>query len=81
MPRQIIDTESSRPRYVRRVALSVAAVIVVLAVLVYLALLVWGHRVPVRGGNASPARVSWQPSIMSPASLAGPPKENPCFVA
>lgn len=43
MPRQIIDTESSRPQYVRRVAFRIAASLVALAVLVYLAALVLGH--------------------------------------
>jgi len=35
MPRQIIDTESSRPAYVRRNATIVAFVILIVAVLAY----------------------------------------------
>ncbi len=82
MPREIIDTESSRPRYVRRVALSIALAAILLAVLIYFAYAVWGHRaVGQRGGNAFPARVSWQPRIPSRTGSAGPSKENPCFVA
>jgi hypothetical protein len=33
MPRQIIDTESSRPRYVRRVAWTIATLFLVVALL------------------------------------------------
>jgi hypothetical protein len=33
MPRQIIDTESSRPRYVRRVAWTIVTVFLVIALL------------------------------------------------
>ena len=83
MPRQIIDTESSRPQYVRRVAIRSALIIIVVAALVYLA--VWaylGHRGAAPGkGNAPSARVSWQPSITPEACEPGSPKESPCFVA
>ena len=51
MPRQIIDTESSRPRYVRRIVLtSVVAVIVFVLVLVaiFMATGHWAHA-PVPG--------------------------------
>lgn len=34
MPRQIIDTESSRPRYVRRIVWTVVTVILVIGLLV-----------------------------------------------
>jgi len=34
MPRQIIDTESSRPRYVRRVAWTIATICLVIGLLV-----------------------------------------------
>lgn len=34
MPRQIIDTESSRPRYVRRVAATIVVAVLVVALLV-----------------------------------------------
>ena len=35
MPRQIIDTESSRPRYVRRVAWTIATIFLVIAALAF----------------------------------------------
>jgi len=34
MPRQIIDTESSRPRYVRRVTATIVAAVLIVALLV-----------------------------------------------
>lgn len=43
MPRQIIDTESSRPRYVRRIVLTVVVAVLVVAVLLVLAFAGWGH--------------------------------------
>jgi hypothetical protein len=83
MPRQIIDTESGRPRYVRRVVLTSALIVVLAALLVYLAYVAFaGHRASGPGGGNTPsARVSWQPSITPEAVLPGPPKESPCFVA
>jgi hypothetical protein len=83
MPRQIIDTESSRPRYVRRVALTTAVVVVLVAAVLYLAYAVYaaGHANAGRGGNTPSPRVSWQPSIKPAAVLPGTPKESPCFVA
>lgn len=83
MPRQIIDTESSRPRYVRRVVLTSAIVVILAAALVYLAYLAYqGSRAgaPVKGNTPSP-RVSWQPRITPAAVTPGTPKESPCFVA
>ena len=76
MPRQIIDTESSRPRYIRRVAVTTAVLVILAAVLIYLAYIAYaaGHAGPARGGNTPSPRVSWQPSITSP-------KESPCCVA
>jgi len=51
MPRQIIDTESSRPRYVRRIVLT-AVVAVILFALVLIAIFMatghWAHA-PVPG--------------------------------
>jgi hypothetical protein len=73
MPRQIIDTESSRPRYVRRVVLTSVLVFLVIAILLVLAFAAWGRH-GTGGGNTPSPRVSWQPSITSP-------KENPCCVA
>lgn len=81
MPRQIIDTESSRPRYVRRLAVTYAVWIIVLALLAYGAYVLWVHHQASRGGNAPSARVSWEPRITTPADSRGGPKESPCFVA
>ena len=47
MPRQIIDTESSRPAYRRRVAVRVILFIVVIAVLALLAYAIATHAVRV----------------------------------
>jgi hypothetical protein len=46
MPREIIDTQSSRPRYVRRMAFTVAVGIIVLAVVVFAIWSAFGHAVP-----------------------------------
>jgi hypothetical protein len=47
MPRQIIDTESSRPAYLRRRLVTLATTIVVVAAVAGVALLVWGrHLLP-----------------------------------
>jgi hypothetical protein len=43
MPRQIIDTESSRPRYVRRIALTWAAALVLIGVLIFVLFAAYGH--------------------------------------
>lgn len=43
MPRQIIDTESSRPRYVRRVVTTLVAIVIIVAVLLVLAFAAWGR--------------------------------------
>jgi len=53
MPRQIIDTESSRPRYVRRVAWTIATVFLVIGLLV----LAFALHFP---GKWSARRVSWE---------------------
>jgi hypothetical protein len=42
MPRQIIDTESSRPRYVRRIVLTSILVLAIVALLLILAFAAWG---------------------------------------
>lgn len=73
MPRQIIDTESSRPRYIRRLVITTSLIVIVVAVLLILAFAAWGRFGGARGNTPSP-RVSWQPSITSL-------KENPCCVA
>lgn len=43
MPRQIIDTQSSRPRYVRRMVLTVVVVVLAVAVLLVAAFAGFGH--------------------------------------
>ena len=43
VPRQIIDTETSRPRYVRRIVLTVVVAVLIVAVLLVLAFAGWGH--------------------------------------
>ena len=78
MPRQIIDTESSRPQYVRRLVVTYVVVTLAVIVLLAAAYVIWsGHRAG-RGGNSPSARVSWQPRITTPATTPGPPKESPC---
>lgn len=81
MPRQIIDTQTSRPRYVRRLVLTYVALALVAAVLIWLAFAFLGHHAGSGGGNGPPARVSWQPSITAAAPPPRSPKENPCCVA
>lgn len=81
MPRQIIDTESSRPAYIKRNisrAVGVVVVAIVLAVVIFALL----HRhagvaagtvlVTVAPGNAFSGRVSW---VARPRT---PPQEKPC---
>lgn len=43
MPRQIIDTESSRPRYVRRVVLTTVLIVVVVAIVLAGGFEAWIH--------------------------------------
>jgi hypothetical protein len=43
MPRQIIDTESSRPRYIRRIVITTVLAVVVIAVLLIAAFAGFGH--------------------------------------
>jgi hypothetical protein len=69
MPRQIIDTESGRPAYVRRRALQAAIVVGVLLALVIAAFVVLRHN-QVPGGRSSfqeTQRVSAEPR--SPSHL------------
>jgi len=73
VPRQIIDTESSRPQYIRRLIIRTSVAVIIVAVLLFLAFAAWGRFGTSRGNTPSP-RVSWQPSITSP-------KEIPCCVA
>jgi len=43
MPREIIDTQSSRPRYVRRMVFSTVGLLVVAAIVIFVAVAVFGH--------------------------------------
>jgi Na+/proline symporter len=65
MPRQIIDTESSRPRYIRRLIITWVVLAIVLAVLVLVAIAVYGRF----GRPAHPQAVptaAVQPMLSSP---------------
>jgi hypothetical protein len=43
MPRQIIDTESSRPRYVRRIVITTVVLVLVAAAVLVAAFAEFGH--------------------------------------
>jgi hypothetical protein len=43
VPRQIIDTESSRPAYVRRQVTTFVAIVLVAAILAFAGWWYWGH--------------------------------------
>jgi cytochrome c-type biogenesis protein CcmH/NrfG len=65
MPRQIIDTESSRPRYVRRLIITWVVVAIIVALLLLLAKAVYGRF----GQPAHPQAVptaAVQPMLSSP---------------
>lgn len=72
MPRQIIDTESSRPAYQRRLAVRWITAVVLILIVVLAAFELWKsshHTVPVglvAPGNA--ARLSNLPLLSSPES-------------
>ncbi len=82
MPRQIIDTESSRPAYVRRNIFRLVAVVIIAIVLAVIVIeaLRHGHVVSATGtimiaaapGNPFSGRVSWE------ARPRTPPQETPC---
>jgi hypothetical protein len=64
MPRQIIDTESSRPRYVRRLIITWVVVAIIAVVLVLLAIAVYGRfRQPAHPQAVPSAAV--QPQVFS----------------
>lgn len=65
MPRQIIDTESSRPRYVRRLVITWVVLAIVLAVLVFLAFAVYGRFAQPAHPRAVPSAAA-QPMLSSP---------------
>lgn len=65
MPRQIIDTESSRPRYVRRLIVTWVVLAIVVVILVLLAIAVYGRfRQPAHPQAVPTAAV--QPMLSSP---------------
>ena len=67
MPRQIIDTESSRPQYVRRVVVTWVVLVILAVVLIVLAFALYGrysrpaHVVTVPSAAAQPALSSSRP--------------------
>jgi hypothetical protein len=65
MPRQIIDTESSRPRYVRRLVITWVILAVVVAVLVLAAIAVYGRFSQPAHPQAVPS-AAVQPMLSSP---------------
>lgn len=65
MPRQIIDTESSRPRYVRRLVLTWVVLAVVAVLLVLLAIAVFGRFAQPSHPRAVPT-AAVQPLLSSP---------------
>lgn len=65
MPRQIIDTESSRPRYVRRLIVTWVVLAIVVVILVLLAIAVYGRfRQPAHPQAVPTAAV--QPMLSTP---------------
>lgn len=64
MPRQIIDTESSRPRYVRRVVLTWVVLLIVAAALIVLAYEAYGRYSRSAQAAATPAG-SARPALSS----------------
>lgn len=52
MPREIIDVQSSRPRYVRRVALTTALALAALAALLVVVFFLWGRPGATQAGSA-----------------------------
>lgn len=65
MPRQIIDTESSRPQYVRRLVVTWVVLAIVLAVLVFLAIALYG-RFPQPAHPRAVPSAAVQPMLSSP---------------
>ena len=65
MPRQIIDTESSRPRYVRRLVVTWAVLAMVVIILVLLAIAVYGRFAQPAHPRALPT-AAVQPMLSSP---------------
>ena len=57
MPRQIIDTESSRPAYQRRLAIRWIVAIVLVVIIVFVAFELWkaSHHAPANLGLLSPS--------------------------
>jgi hypothetical protein len=73
MPRQIIDTESSRPRYVRRLVITWVVLAIVVVILVLLAIAVYGRFAQPAHPQAVPS-AAVQPMLSSPKGGATPGK-------
>ncbi len=65
MPRQIIDTESSRPQYVRRLVVIWVILAVVVVILVFAAIAVYGRFAQPAHPRAVPS-AAVQPMLSSP---------------
>lgn len=65
MPRQIIDTQSSRPRYVRRLLLIWVVIVLILAALILFALHA-GGRLPRGAGSGAAPTAAPAPVLSSP---------------
>lgn len=65
MPRQIIDTESSRPRYVRRLVVTWVVLAIAVVILVLLAIAVYGRFQQPAHPRAVPT-AAVQPMLSSP---------------
>lgn len=67
MPRQIIDTESSRPAYVRRQILTVLLVAILIAIVVAAVFVI------LEGKHAGPAQFRPATPTAAPAKAGAPP--------
>jgi hypothetical protein len=73
MPRQIIDTESSRPRYVRRLVVTWIALAIIVVILVFVAIAVYGRFAQPAHPQSVPS-AAVQPMLSSPKAGATPGK-------
>lgn len=73
MPRQIIDTESSRPQYVRRLVVTWVVLAIVVVILVFAAIAVYGRFAQPAHPRAVPT-AAVQPMLSSPAPHGTPGK-------
>lgn len=77
MPRSIIDTESSRPRYVRRLALTALVAVLLTALLLFALFSVLAAHRPSRSVGLLSRNVLGRACILATDHV----KENPCCVA